>query len=142
MSVNAGIGQGQAGTSRDKAGTSRDRAGTNRDKRGQTWTFPFCPCLSLLVPVCPCRSLLVPAFPCLSLSVPVCPCLYVSTFDILSCQPLHMNIRVFISRNIVTLTFLQKPLVQCRQTVFLTSSLLFILLPQYLVHSIRTVLFQ
>ena len=113
-----GTAQGQAGTSRDKVGTSRDMAGTNRDKQGQTGTFPFCPCLSLSVPVGPCLSLLVLVCSCLSLSVPVCPCLalsvlvcpclslYVSTFALASCQPLQMNITVFISMNIVTLTFL------------------------------------
>ena len=43
--------QSMPGTAKGHAGTSRDKAGTNRVKRGQTGTFPFCPCLSLLVPV-------------------------------------------------------------------------------------------
>ena len=94
-----GTAQGQAGTSRDKQG----QAGTSRDKQGQTGTFPF-------VRACPFLSLSVHACPCLSLYVPVCPCLslYVSIFAIPSCLPLQVNIKVFISMNIVTLTFLAK----------------------------------
>ena len=110
MAVNA---RDSAGTSRDKqgqAGKSRDKAGTNRDKQGKTRTFPFCPCLSLLVPVCPYLSLLVLVCLCMSLSALVCPCLslYVSTFAIPLSLPLQMNITVLISMNIVTLTFLAK----------------------------------
>ena len=73
-----------------------------------TGTFPFCPCLSLHV--CPCLSMLAPDCPCLSMSVPACPCLSlsVSTFAIPSCLHLQMNITVFISMNIVILTFLVK----------------------------------
>ena len=91
-------------------GQPRDKQGQGRDKQGQAGTFPFCPCLSLLVPVCPCLSLLVLVCPCMSLYVLICPCLslYVSTFAIPSCLPLQMNITVFISMNIVTLTFLAK----------------------------------
>ena len=120
--------QGQAGTKQGQSGTGQGQTGTIRDKQGHVLSVPTCPCLSMLVPACPCLSLSVPVCPCLSLpvcpclslSVPVCPCLflsalvcfclflYVSTFAIPSCQPLHMNIRVFISINIVTLTFLQK----------------------------------
>ena len=66
--------------------------------------------LSLLVRTCPCLSMLVPAYPCLSLYVLVCLCLslYVHTFAIPSCLPLQMNISVFISMNIVILTFIAK----------------------------------
>ena len=86
--------------SRDKQGQSRDKAVTNSDKQGQTRKFPFCSCLSLSVPVCPCMYLIVLVCPCLSL--------YVSTFVIPSCLPMQMNITVFISINIVTLTFIAK----------------------------------
>ena len=100
MPVNA---RDSPGTSRDKqgkAGTSRDKAGKNRG-------------LSLLVPVCPCLPLLVLVCPCLSLSYLVCPglSLYASTLAIISCLPLEMNITVFISMSIFTLTFLAKPIV-------------------------------
>ena len=120
------------GTSRDKQGQRRDNQGQDRDKQGQAGTFPLCPCLSLLVPLCPCLSMLVPACPCLSLSYLVCPylSLYVSTFALPSCLPLEMNITFFISMSIVTLTFLAKALFQCMQTLFVTFSLLFIMLPQ------------
>ena len=124
-----GTGQGQSGTSSNKQGQSRDKQG-----QGQTGKFSFCLflslfvpaclCLSLLVPVCPCLSMLVHASPCLSLSVPVC--LYI----LYTCLPLQMNITVFISMNIVTLTFLAKATVPMHAQLFLTSSLLFILLPQ------------
>ena len=99
-----------AGTSRDKQGQGRDRQGQGRDKQWQTGTFPFCPCLSLLVPVCPCLSVLVLVCPCLSLSVLVSSCLsvYISKFAIPSCLPLQMNIKFFISIDIVTLTFYTK----------------------------------
>ena len=94
--------QGQAGT---KQNQSRDKAGT---RQGQAGTFPFCPCLSLVVPDCLCLSLLVLVRPCLSLSVLFCPCLslYVSTFAIPSCLPMQMTITVFISMNLFKLTFL------------------------------------
>ena len=64
----------------------------------------------MVVPACPCLSLYVHVRHCLSLSVPVCPCLslYVSTFAIPSCLPLQMNITVFITMNINTLTILSK----------------------------------
>ena len=99
-------GQEQAGTSRDKQGQTE----TSRDKQGHFLSVPACPCLSLSVHACPFLSLSVPVCPCLALSVPVCPCLslYVSTFDVPSCLPLQMNIKVFISLNIVTSTFLAK----------------------------------
>ena len=93
-------GDSAAGTSRDKAGTRQWQTVTNRDKHGQTRKFPFCSCLSLSVPVCPCMSLIVLVCPTLSL--------YVSTFVIPSCLPMQMNITVFISINIVTLTFIAK----------------------------------
>ena len=94
----------------DRAGISRDKQGQGSDKQGKAGTSRDIPFLSLLVPTCLCLSMLVPACPCLSLSVPGCPCLslYVSTFAIPSCLPLQMNITVFISMNIVTLTLLAK----------------------------------
>ena len=109
----SGTAQGQAGTSRDTQGqtrTSRDKAWTSRDKQGHSLSVPACPYLSLSVPACSCLSLSDPVCPCLSLSVLVSPCLslYVSNFDIPSCLPLQMNINVFISMNIVTLTVFEK----------------------------------
>ena len=88
------------------------QTGTSRDKQGQTGTFPLCPFMSLLVPVCPCLFMLVPACPCLSLSVPVCPFLSLSVTACLYICYTFMNITVFISMNIVTLTFLAKGTVQ------------------------------
>ena len=64
--------QSMPGTAQGQAGTSRDRQGQAGTRQGQTGTFPFCPCLSILIPVCPCLSLLVLVFPCMSLSVLVC----------------------------------------------------------------------
>ena len=93
--------------SRDKQEQGRDK----RDKQGQSGTFPFCPCLSLLVSVCPCLSLLVCPFMSLSVLVCLCLSLYVSSFAIPSCLPLQMNKTVFISMTIVTLTFLTKGIV-------------------------------
>ena len=112
-----------AGTRRDKqgqSGTRQGQTGKNRDKLGQPLSVPACPCLSLpvlacpclslSVPVCPCLSLSVHVYPCLSLSFPVCPCLslYVSRFAIPAFLPLQTIITVFISMNMVTLTWLAK----------------------------------
>ena len=123
---------------RDSPGTSRDRQGQGSDKQGQTGTFPFCHCLSLLVPVCPCLSPLVFVCPCMSLSVPVCPCLslYGSKFIIPSCLPLQMNIAVFISMNIVTLTFLAKRTVPMHANLVFNFFFTFHHVPQYLFHSL------
>ena len=73
---------------RDSAGQAGKNQGQARDKQGQTWTFPFCPCCSLLVPVRPCLSLLVLVCPCLSLSVPVRPCmsLHLPYFHVYPCR--------------------------------------------------------
>ena len=126
----------RAGTRRDKQGQDRDKQGQGRNKQGQqgqTGTVPFCPCLSLLVHVCPCLSLSVLFYacmilhdpvspcpsltvlvsPCLSLRVLVCPCLsrYVTTFALPAFLPLNMNITVFLSMKIVTLTLLVKAVV-------------------------------
>ena len=146
--------QGQAGTSRDKAGTNRDIPFLSLLVPVRPWLsilVPACPCLSLSVPSCPCLSLSVPVCLCLSFSVPVCPCLSLSASvcpcmslsvrlslsdPVYPCMSLHWQylcfypcITVFISMNIVALTFLLKLLFQCMQTLFLTSSLCFILLP-------------
>ena len=130
---------------RESTGTSRDKAGTSRDKQGHSLSVPTCPCLSLSahacpcftlsVPVCPCLSMLVPASPCMTLSVPVLPCpslsipvyLYIC-FTFMSTP--EMNITVFITMSIVTLTGLAIASVQCMQTLSVTSSFLFLLLPQ------------
>ena len=145
-----GTAEGQAGT---KQGNSRDKQLQDRDKQGQAGIFPFCPCLSLLVPVCPCLSLSVhacsslslsvPVCPCLSLSVLVCPCLslYISIFAKPSCLPLQMNITVFISINIVTLTFLAKATVQLHANLVLNFFYTFPLASSILFYSILTVLF-
>ena len=82
--------QGQVGT----------KQGQCRDRHGQTMTNKGISFLSVLILTCPCLSMIFPACPCLSL--------YVSTFAIPSCLPLQMNKTVFISMNIVTLTFLAK----------------------------------
>ena len=116
-----------AGTSREKQGQSRDKAGTNRDKQGQAGTFPFCPCLSLLVPVHPCLAMLVPACPCLSLSVPVCPCLSMSVNVCLYiCYTLMSTpadeYKVFISMTLVKLTFLSKVTVPIHANHVFTNS--------------------
>ena len=119
--------QSLPGTAQGQARISRDKRGRGRDKQGETGTFPFGPCLSLLVPVCPCLSLLVLVCPCMSLSVLVCPCLslYVSTFAIPSCLPLQMNITVLISMNIVTLTYLAKGAVPMHENLVLFNLLYF-----------------
>ena len=115
--------QGQSRDKQGQAGTSRQ----GRDKQGHSLSVPDCPFLSLSLLACPSLPLSVPVCPCLPFSVPVCPCLsffcpcmslsvlfcpcvslYVSTFAIPSCLPLQMNITVFISMYIVTLTFLAK----------------------------------
>ena len=95
------------GQRRDSAGTRQGQTVTNRDKQGHSLSIPACPCLSLSVPVCPWFSLLVLFCPCLSLSVPVFPCMSLHLLY-LHVYPLQMNITIFISMNIFTLTFLSK----------------------------------
>ena len=92
---------------------------------------------------CPCLSLHFLVFPCLSLFVLVCPCLsmYVSAFATPVFHPLQMNITVFISMNIVTVTSLVIATVPMHGKLILTfssSSLLLILRSQELFHSIQT----
>ena len=102
--------QGQHRDKQAQAGTKQGQTGTSRDKQGHSLSVPACPCLSQSVHAFPCLSLCVSVCLCLSLSILVCPCLslYVSTFAKPLCLPLQMNITVFISMNIVTLTFLAK----------------------------------
>ena len=97
------------GQPRDKQGQSRDKHGQGREKQGHSLFVPACPCLSLSDHACPFLSLYVHFCPCLSLSVHVC--LYIcNTFM----STLQMNITVFISKIIVTLTFLAKATVPMR----------------------------
>ena len=136
-----GKAQGQSGKSRDKQGKSRDNAGTSRDKQGHSPSVPACLYLSLAVAVCSCLSLLVLVCPCLSLSVLVCPCLslFVSLFAIPSCLPLQMNITVFISMNIITLTFLSKATVPIHANLVYNFFFTFHLSSLKIFHSIQTI---